>query len=152
MCIRDRAYIKSWGINIEKISKIAVLNANYLLCLLKEDFDVPYDRRCAHEFVISAKKFGEKSTINIAKRIIDYGFHAPTIYFPLIVKEALMIEPTETESKETLDEYAKVLKTIIKELKEEPELVKNAPYTTPGRLDEVKAARQLNLRWIPKES
>jgi glycine dehydrogenase subunit 2 len=150
--VRALAYIKSWGINIEKISKIAVLNANYLLCLLKEDFDVPYDRRCAHEFVISAKKFGEKSTINIAKRIIDYGFHAPTIYFPLIVKEALMIEPTETESKETLDEYAKVLKTIIKELKEEPELVKNAPYTTPGRLDEVKAARQLNLRWIPKES
>jgi glycine dehydrogenase subunit 2 len=150
--VRALAYIKSWGIDIEKISKIAVLNANYLLCLLKEDFDVPYDRRCAHEFVISAKKFGEKSTINIAKRITDYGFHAPTIYFPLIVKEALMIEPTETESKETLDEYAKVLKTIIKELKEEPELVKNAPYTTPGRLDEVKAARQLNLRWIPKES
>ena len=150
--VRALAYIKSWGIDIEKISKIAVLNANYLLCLLKEDFDVPYDRRCAHEFVISAKKFGEKSTINIAKRITDYGFHAPTIYFPLIVKEALMIEPTETESKETLDEYAKVLKTIIKELKEEPELVKNAPHTTPGRLDEVKAARQLNLRWIPKES
>ena len=149
--VRALAYIKSWGINIEKISKIAVLNANYLLCLLKEDFDVPYDRRCAHEFVISAKKFGEKSTINIAKRIIDYGFHAPTIYFPLIIKEALMIEPTETESKETLDEYAKVLKTIIKELKEEPELVKNAPHTTPGRLDEVKAARQLNLRWMPKE-
>ena len=150
--VRALAYIKSWGMDIEKISKIAVLNANYLFCLLKEDFDVPYDRRCAHEFVISAKKFGEKSTINIAKRIIDYGFHAPTIYFPLIVKEALMIEPTETESKETLDEYAKVLKTIIKELKEEPELVKNAPHTTPGRLDEVKAARQLNLRWMPKES
>jgi len=150
--VRALTYIKSWGMDIEKISKIAVLNANYLFCLLKEDFDVPYDRRCAHEFVISAKKFGEKSTINIAKRITDYGFHAPTIYFPLIVKEALMIEPTETESKETLDEYAKVLKTIIKELKEEPELVKNAPHTTPGRLDEVKAARQLNLRWMPKES
>jgi glycine dehydrogenase subunit 2 len=149
--VRALTYIKSWGVDIQKISQIAVLNANYLFCLLKEDFDVPYDRRCAHEFVISAKKFGEKSTINIAKRITDYGFHAPTIYFPLIIKEALMIEPTETESKETLDEYAKVLKTIIKELKEEPELVKNAPHTTPGRLDEVKAARQLNLRWMPKE-
>ena len=150
--VRALSYLKSWGSDIQKVSQIAVLNANYLFCLLKEDFDVPYDRRCAHEFVISAKNFGEKSTLNIAKRIIDYGFHAPTIYFPLIVKEALMIEPTETESKDTLDEFAKVLKTIIKELKEDPELVKNAPHTTPGRLDEVKAARQLNLRWMPKES
>ena len=149
--VRALAYIKSWGSDIQKVSQIAVLNANYLFSLLKEDFDVPYDRRCAHEFVISAKKFGEKSTANIAKRITDYGFHAPTIYFPLIVKEALMIEPTETESKETLDEYAHVLKTIIKELKEDPDLVKNAPHTIPGRLDEVKAARQLNLRWVPQE-
>ncbi len=149
--VRALSYIKSWGSDIQKISQIAVLNANYLFTLLKEDFDVPYDRRCAHEFVISAKNFGEKSTANIAKRIIDYGFHAPTIYFPLIVKEAMMIEPTETESKETLDEFANVLKTIIKELKEDPELVKNAPHTIPGRLDEVKAARQLNLRWMPQE-
>ena len=150
--VRALSYIRSWGSDIQKISQIAVLNANYLFTLLKEDFDVPYDRRCAHEFVISAKNFGEKSTANIAKRITDYGFHAPTIYFPLIVKEALMIEPTETESKETLDEFANVLKTIIKELKEDPELVKNAPHTIPGRLDEVKAARQLNLRWVPHES
>jgi glycine dehydrogenase subunit 2 len=150
--VRALSYIRSWGSDIHKISQIAVLNANYLFTLLKEDFDVPYDRRCAHEFVISAKNFGEKSTANIAKRITDYGFHAPTIYFPLIVKEALMIEPTETESKETLDEFANVLKTIIKELKEDPELVKNAPHTIPGRLDEVKAARQLNLRWVPHES
>jgi len=150
--VRALSYLKSWGSDIQKVSLIAVLNANYLFSLLKEDFDVPYDRRCAHEFVISAKNFGEKSTLNIAKRITDYGFHAPTIYFPLIVKEALMIEPTETESKDTLDEFAKVLKTIVKELKEDPELVKNAPHTIPGRLDEVKAARQLNLRWMPKES
>ena len=150
--VRALSYIRSWGSDIQKVSQIAVLNANYLFSLLKEDFDVPYDRRCAHEFVISAKNFGEKSTLNIAKRITDYGFHAPTIYFPLIVKEALMIEPTETESKETLDEFANVLKTIIKELKEDPELLKNAPHTIPGRLDEVKAARQLNLRWMPKES
>jgi glycine dehydrogenase subunit 2 len=150
--VRALAYIKSWGTDIQMISQIAVLNANYLFCLLKDDFDVPYDRRCAHEFVISAKNLGDKSAVNIAKRITDYGFHAPTIYFPLIVKEALMIEPTETESKNTLDEYAKVLKTIIKEIHDEPELVKNAPHTTPGRLDEVKAARQLNLRWVPSES
>jgi glycine dehydrogenase subunit 2 len=150
--VRALAYIKSWGTDIQKVSQIAVLNANYLFSLLKDDFDVPYDRMCAHEFVISAKNFGEKSTANIAKRMTDYGFHAPTIYFPLIVKEALMIEPTETESKDTLDELANVLKKIVKELKENPDLVKNAPHTTPGRLDEVKAARQLNLRWQPQES
>jgi len=149
--VRALSYIKAWGSDIQRVSQMAVLNANYLFSLLKEDFEVPYDRRCAHEFVISAKNFGDKSTLNIAKRILDYGFHAPTIYFPLIVKEALMIEPTETESKETLDEYAKVLKNIIRELKENPELVENAPHTTPvGRLDEVKAARQMNLRWMPK--
>jgi glycine dehydrogenase subunit 2 len=149
--VRALSYIKSWGTDIQKVSQIAVLNANYLFSLLKEDFDIPYDRRCAHEFVLSAKNFGENSTLNIAKRITDHGFHAPTIYFPLIVKEALMIEPTETESKETLDKFAKVLKTIIKELKEDPELLTNAPHTIPGRLDEVKAARELNLRWMPRE-
>ncbi len=150
--VRALSYIKAWGSDIQRVSQMAVLNANYLFSLLKEDFEVPYDRICAHEFVISAKNFGDKSTLNIAKRILDYGFHAPTIYFPLIVKEALMIEPTETESKETLDKYAKVLKNIIRELKENPELVENAPHTTPvGRLDEVKAARQMNLRWMPKQ-
>ncbi len=149
--VRALAYIRSWGSDIEKISQTAVLNANYLFNLLKEDFEVPYDRRCAHEFVISAKNFGEKSTANIAKRLTDYGFHAPTIYFPLIVKEALMIEPTETETKETLDRFAQVIKKIIQELREEPQLLVDAPHTTPGRLDEVKAARQLNLRWIPLE-
>ena len=148
--VRALSYIKSWGSEIQLVSQMAVLNANYLFSLLKKDFEVPYDRTCAHEFVVSAKNFGDKSTLNIAKRIIDYGFHPPTIYFPLIVKEALMIEPTETESKKTLDEFAKVLKIIIGELKENPELVKKAPHSTPiGRLDEVKAARQLNLRWKP---
>jgi glycine dehydrogenase subunit 2 len=150
--VRALSYIKSWGSDIQRVAQIAVLNANYLFTLLKEDFEVPYDRTCAHEFVVSAKNYGDKSTLNIAKRISDYGFHAPTIYFPLIVKEALMIEPTETESKETLDEFAKVLKKITTELRENPELVEKAPHSASiGRLDEVKAARQLNLRWKPDQ-
>lgn len=151
MMVRALSYIKSWGKEIEKIAQTAVLNSNYLFCLLKDEFDVPYDRRCAHEFVISSKKFGEKSALDIAKRILDYGFHPPTIYFPLIVKEALMIEPTETESKDTIEKFAQVLKKIAAEIKENLGLVREAPHTTPGRLDEVKAARNLNLRWIPDQ-
>lgn len=92
--------------------------------MLKEDFELPYDRRCVHEFVLSSRKLGQKSALNIAKRLMDYGFHPLTIYFPLIVPEALMIEPTETESKETLDEFATALSKIAKELKENPDLVK----------------------------
>src|SRR5918996_3829312 len=148
MVIRAYCYIKSWGENIRKVSEHAILNANYLLSLLKDDYELPYNRRCAHEFVLSSKKFGEKSALNIAKRLLDYGFHPPTIYFPLIVREALMIEPTETESKETLDSFAAALKNIANEIKENPDLVKGAPYTKlVGRLDEVAAARKPNLRW-----
>ncbi len=150
MLVRAYSYIISWGTNIRKVSEYAVLNANYLLSLLKDVYDLPYDRKCAHEFVLSSKKFGEKSALNIAKRLLDYGFHPPTIYFPLIVHEALMIEPTETESKETLDKFALALKNIAEEMKENPQVAKGAPYTTPvGRLDEVMAARKPNLRWIP---
>jgi glycine dehydrogenase subunit 2 len=102
---------------------------------------------------LSSKKFGEKSALNIAKRLMDYGFHPPTIYFPLIVPEALMIEPTETESKETLDRFALALKKIATEIKEAPEMVKESPVSTPvGRLDEVAAARRPNLRWQPSSS
>ena len=148
MLVRAYAYIRSWGNELRKISEHAILNANYLCSLLKEDFELPYDRRCAHEFVLSSRKLGQKSALNIAKRLMDYGFHPPTIYFPLIVPESLMIEPTETESKETLDEFATVLRKIAKELKENPELVKGAPYTrSVERLDEVMAARRPNLRW-----
>ncbi len=147
--VRALSYIKGWGDNIRKVSENAILNANYLFALLKDHYHVPYDRKCAHEFVISAKNIGSSSTKNIAKRILDYQFHAPTIYFPLIVKEAMMIEPTETESKETLDNYAEVLKRIAQEYINDPEVVKNAPHTKPGRLDEVKAARSPNLRWCP---
>lgn len=151
--IRAYAYINSWGTNIRKVSEQAVLNANYLLSLLRDVYDLPYNRKCAHEFVISSEKFGEKSALNIAKRLLDYGFHPPTIYFPLIVREALMIEPTETESKETLDKFASTLRDISKEIKENPQLVKGAPHTTHvGRLDEVTAARKPNLRWVPLQS
>ena len=149
MLVRAYSYIKSWGNNIRKISENAILNANYLLSLLKTDFELPFDRICAHEFVISSKKFGDKTALDIAKRLLDYGFHPPTIYFPLIVKEALMIEPTETESKETLDRFASALQNIAQELREKPELVRGSPYTRQiGRLDEVAAARKPNLRWI----
>ena len=123
-----------------------------MLSLLKTDFEVPFDRVCAHEFVISSKKFGDKTALDIAKRLLYYGFHPPTIYFPLIVKEALMIEPTETESKETLDSFASALQNIAQELREKPELVRGSPYTRQiGRLDEVAAARKPNLRWIKPE-
>jgi len=148
MLVRAYAYLMSWGSDIRKISEHAILNANYLCSLLKDDFELYYDRRCAHEFVLSSRNLGQKSALNIAKRLMDYGYHPPTIYFPLIVPEALMIEPTETESKSTLDEFAAALKSIANEIKEKPELVSGAPYTRPvGRMDEVTAARKPNLRW-----
>jgi glycine dehydrogenase subunit 2 len=150
MLIRAYTYIKSWGNNLRKVSENAILNANYLCSLLKNDFDVPFDRICAHEFVISSKRLGDKSALNIAKRLMDYGFHPPTIYFPLIVREALMIEPTETESKETLDRFASALRSVAQELREKPDFVRRSPYAKPiGRLDEVGAARKPNLRWAP---
>jgi glycine dehydrogenase subunit 2 len=152
MHVRAYSYIHSWGTKIRKVSEHAILNANYLQGLLKDTFDLAYDRRCAHEFVLSSRRFGEKSALNIAKRLMDYGFHPPTIYFPLIVPEALMIEPTETESKETLDRFVLALKKIATELKKDPEMVKQSPFSTPvGRLDEVAAARRPNLRWRPSQ-
>jgi glycine dehydrogenase subunit 2 len=150
MLLRAYCYIKSWGNNIRKVSENAILNANYLLSLLKTDFEVPFDRICAHEFIVSSKRFGDKSALDISKRLMDYGFHPPTVYFPLIVKEALMIEPTETESKVTLDGFASALRSIVQELKEKPDFVRGSPYTKLiGRLDEVAAARRPNLRWTP---
>jgi glycine dehydrogenase subunit 2 len=150
MHVRAYSYIHSWGSRIREVSEHAILNANYLQALLKDTFDLAYNRRCAHEFVVSSRRFGEKSALNIAKRLMDYGFHPPTIYFPLIVQEALMIEPTETESKETLDRFVLALKKITSEIKEDPETVKQSPLSTPvGRLDEVAAARRPNLRWQP---
>ncbi len=150
MHVRAYSYIHSWGSKIRDISEHAILNANYLQALLKDTFDLAYNRRCAHEFVVSSRRYGEKSALNIAKRLMDYGFHPPTIYFPLIVPEALMIEPTETESKETLDRFVLALKKITSEIKEDPEMVKQSPLSTPvGRLDEVSVCRRPNLRWRP---
>lgn len=150
--VRAYAYIRALGPDgLRRASEDAVLNANYLLEALREDFEVPFDRRCMHEFVVSARRFKREygvRTLDIAKRLIDHGYHPPTIYFPLIVEEALMIEPTETESLETLDEFAGSMKTIAREAREKPELVRGAPYgRVVGRLDETGAARNPVLRW-----
>lgn len=150
--IRAYAYIISLGVEgLKEVSENAVLNANYILNKLKPYYHVPYDKVCQHEFVISAdrqkEKYGVKA-LDIAKRLIDYGFHPPTIYFPLIVHEAMMIEPTETESKETLDKFCDAMIAIAKECETDPDLVKGAPYGTPvSRLDETKAAREPKLHW-----
>jgi glycine dehydrogenase subunit 2 len=151
--VRGYTYIRTLGAEgIRNAARHAVLNANYLLLRLKDTFDVPYKRRCMHEFVISASNLHKTGirTLDIAKRLIDYGYHPPTIYFPLIVPECMMIEPTETESKETLDAFADSLIRIAQEARENPKLVHDAPHTTPvRRLDELKAAREPVVRWKP---
>ena len=152
--IRAYAYIRSLGADgLRQISKDAVINANYLLARLKEYYDLSYDRLCMHEVVLSArrqKKNGVRG-LDIAKRLLDYGFHAPTMYFPLIVDEALMVEPTESESKETLDAFIDAMLAIASESENIPETVRSAPYSTPvSRLDEAKAAREPDLRWQPR--
>lgn len=144
--VRALVYILAQGPDgLKKIAQISVLNANYLMRALKKYYDLPYDRVCQHEFVLSARRqkaFGVRA-LDIGKRLLDYGFHAPTIYFPLIVDEALMIEPTETESKETLDAFVEVMIKIAEEAEKDPEMVKGAPYSTPvARVDEVQAARK----------
>ncbi len=149
--LRAYAFILSIGREgIRKMGESALVNANYLRKKLSGYLEVPYGDKCMHEFVASAKKLKAYNVraLDIAKRLLDYGFHAPTIYFPLIVEEALMIEPTETETKETLDEFIEAIIKIIEEAEKNPELLKNAPHTTPvSRLDEVQAARKPNLRW-----
>lgn len=150
--VRAYAYIRTMGPEgLKQVSRDAVLNANYLFRRLAPYYDVPFDRHCKHEFVISGrrqKKLGVR-TLDIAKRLLDFGFHPPTIYFPLIVDEALMIEPTETESKETLDAFADAMIQIAKEAEESPEIVQEAPHATPvKRLDETEAARHPILRYV----
>lgn len=135
---------------LKQISKSAILNANYVIASLKDDYFLPYTDLCMHEGVLSGKELKEYGvkTLDVAKRLLDYGFHAPTIYFPLIVSEALMIEPTDSESKESLDGFIATMKKIRKEAEENPELLKSAPHNTPvRRLDEVKAIKELKLRW-----
>jgi len=144
--LRALSYIVRHGAEgLRRISGAANLNANYLAEALSDLYPIPYGKRCMHEFVASGdpyKKYGIR-TLDIAKRLLDFGYHAPTVYFPLIVHEALMIEPTETESKDTLDEFVAVMKRIAKEARETPELLTSAPSNTPvRRLDEVTANRK----------
>ena len=154
--VRAYAYIRSLGPSgLRRVAEVAVINANYIMSQLKDHYHLPYDTFCKHECVFSdARQLPHGvQTIDIAKRLMDYGFHPPTIYFPLIVKGAMMIEPTETESKETLDQFIDAMKRIAEEAERDPELVRSAPHKTKvSRLDEVKAARQPNLRWKGKTS
>ena len=151
MMIRAYTYLLSLGKEgVCKVGEYAVLNANYLRHKLKKYYYIPYGSTCMHEFVISAKKQKGKgaSALDIAKKLLDYGFHAPTIYFPLIVEESIMIEPTETESRETLDAFADAMIQIATDIEQHPGIVHDSPQTTPiGRPDEVKAAREPKLRW-----
>ena len=149
MIVRAFTYIHMHGAEgLRKVSEYAVLNANYLKALIQDVYTIPYNRTCMHEFVAEGqwKDAPEVHALDIAKRLMDYDFHPPTNYFPLIVHEALMIEPTETESKETMDAFADALLEIAKEAHQDPELLKTAPHDTPfGRMDEVKAAKELVL-------
>jgi glycine dehydrogenase subunit 2 len=149
--VRSYAFMRAWGPALREMSEVAVLNANYLLARLREAYELPYDRLCMHEFVLSARRLKREhgvTAVDVAKRLMDYGFHPPTIYFPLVVPEALMIEPTETEAKETLDAFAEAMVAIAGEAGEEPEAVKSAPHGRPvGRLDEVKAAKRAIVRY-----
>lgn len=152
--VRAYTYIAMHGPHgLKDIAQYAVLNANYLLARLRNTYHVPYDRICMHEFVAEGRFEGcDVRALDIAKRLMDYNFHPPTNYFPLIVHEALMIEPTETENKDTLDAFADALIKIAEEAKSQPDLLHNAPHTTRfGRMDEVKAARELVLCcWLPE--
>jgi glycine dehydrogenase subunit 2 len=150
--VKAYTYIRSIGAEgLKRVSENAVLNANYIKERLRPFYLLAYDRICMHECVFSGEKQVRESgvhTTDIAKRLLDYGFHPPTIYFPLIVREAIMIEPTETESKETLDEFCAAMISIAKEAKENPDLVKSAPLTTPvKRMDDVLAARKPDVCW-----
>lgn len=151
VAIRAYAYILSLGAEgLRQAAETAVLNANYLLACLKEAYHVPYPRYCKHEFVLSGKLQARNGvrTADIAKRLLDYGIHAPTIYFPLIVEEALMIEPTETESKRTLDQFVEAMLEIAREAEVNPDNLRTAPHTTVvRRLDETQAARHPDVRY-----
>lgn len=157
MHVRAFTYISMHGADgLRQIAEYAVLNANYLLSRLRDTYHLAYDRVCMHEFVVEGRWDDAPGVIalDISKRLMDYKYHPPTNYFPLIVHEALMIEPTETESKQALDAFADVLIKIAEEAHTQPELLKEAPHITPiGRLDEVKAAKELVLCcWLPEKS
>ncbi len=151
--LRAAVYIRALGADgLAEVSRTAILNANYLRRRLASRYHIPYNRPCMHEVVLSAKrqKAHDVHAWDIAKRLIDFGIYPPTVNFPLVVEEAIMIEPVETESKETLDRFCDVMLTIADEAEKEPDKVRHAPHTTElGRLDEVLAARKPNLRWLP---
>lgn len=152
--VKAYAYILMKGDRLKQASQDAVLNANYLKEKLKSYYDLPYDYTCMHEFVLSGDRQKAKGvhTLEIAKRLMDYKFHPPTVYFPLIVSEAMMIEPTETENKARLDEFADVMIKIAKEVDEAPQNILSAPHNAPvKRVDETNAARHLDLRWKPQQ-
>jgi glycine dehydrogenase subunit 2 len=149
--VRSYAFIRMYGPRLREMSEAAVLNANYLLARLKVAYDLPFERLCMHEFVLSARSLKRQhgvSALDVAKRLMDFDFHPPTIYFPLIVPEALMIEPTETETKEMLDAFVEAMEKIANEAAEQPEVVKEAPHGRPvKRLDEVKAAKRAIVKY-----
>ena len=148
--VRSYAFMRAYGPSLEEMSEVAVLNANYLLARLRDTYELPYDRHCMHEFVLSARRLKKEhgvSALDIAKRLMDFDIHPPTIYFPLVVPEALMIEPTETETKERLDHFVDVMLQIAREAADAPELLHEAPHSRPvRRLDEVRAAREQIVR------
>jgi len=151
--VRAYTYVRALGASgLKEVAEQAVLSANYLKERLKEAYDLPYDRTCMHEFVLSGarqKRENGVRTLDIAKRLLDYGYHPPTVYFPLLVEEAIMIEPTETEPLADLDAFADAMIAIAHEAATDPDTVKGAPYTTPvRRLDEARAARTPDLRWV----
>ena len=154
--VRSYAFMRAYGKALRDMSDVAVLNANYLLARLRDVYELPYDRLCMHEFVLSARTLKREhgvTALDVAKRLMDHGIHPPTIYFPLVVPEALMIEPTETEAKERLDEFVDAMRSIAKEAASDPTTLKEAPLTRPvRRLDEVKAAKEPVVRYAFDET
>ena len=150
--VRAYAYIRAYGPGLREMSEAAVLNANYVLARLKDVYELPYERHCMHEFVLSARTLKREhgvTALDVAKRLMDYGIHPPTVYFPLVVPEALMIEPTETEPKERLDDFVDAMRAIAEEASTSPEVVHDAPHGRPvRRLDEVRAAKQPVVRYL----
>jgi glycine dehydrogenase subunit 2 len=149
--VRSYAFMRAYGPALREMSEVAVLNANYLLARLRGTYELPYERLCMHEFVLSGRNLKRDhgvSTLDVAKRLMDYGFHPPTVYFPLVVPEALMIEPTETEAKETLDAFVDAMIAIAREAADDPQVLHEAPHLRPvRRLDEVRAAKRPVVRY-----
>jgi len=156
VAVKTYAYLRTMGAEgLKQVSRDAVLNANYLMNRLKKSYYLKYDRTCKHEFVISVRNLKKSygvAAADVAKSLLDYGFHPPTVYFPIIVEESLMVEPTETESREALDRFADAMEQIARQAEKDPERVKSAPHTTVvGRLDELTAARHPRVCWSPEE-